>query len=57
MRLYDEIMALDQVEGRHCSDYGRGFMDAIEAAAELAKKYDEERDNLKARIQELLDFV
>jgi hypothetical protein len=46
MSLYDEIMALDQTEDRHCSDYGRGFMDAIEAAAELAKKYDEERQEL-----------
>jgi len=51
MSLYDEIMALDQVEDRHCSDYGRGFMDAIEAAAELSKKYDNERQELIDALQ------
>ena len=54
MSLYDEIMALDQVEDRHCSDYGRGFMDAIEAAAELAKKHDDEIDSLKDIIEDLM---
>jgi hypothetical protein len=52
--LYDEIMALDQVEDRHCSDYGIGFMDAIEAAAELAKKHDDEIDSLKDIIEDLM---
>jgi hypothetical protein len=53
MSLYNEIMALDQVEYRHCSDYGRGFMDAIEKSAELAKKYDEEVKKLMHEIIKL----
>jgi hypothetical protein len=56
MSLYDEIMALKNY--KHCDcDYDEGFDDALEEAATLAKKYDEEIERIKREIEILLDCV
>ena len=49
-KLYDEIMELNYTSN-YCDDYYKvGFEEGIEAASELAKKYDDEIDILKIEI-------
>ena len=50
-KLYDEIMALEAQKQN--GYYDAGFEDGIEAAAELAKKYDDEIERLNKELKRL----
>jgi len=50
-KLYDEIMAIETPG--FGDEYDNGFADGLDECAELAKKYDEEIEILKNKIEEL----